>query len=243
MKGHKRVHRVTNYNAYTREDVVNFLNNGWQLGVAIGGVEESKISDSNYRVHLAYYTNFHKKYPRSILGSMVCKTACYEKYCDWGGMHNLHTGLSLIKILPKKWLFSIPCIGGLPVKLTSIIGKEIEYDASKPPEEIMEKLRNGMQSHIDKNQIIPGNKIRALRERFIDTSTEHYKNWGTHNSKPIIERKFDVQISNEDSWEELQNANQEINNLRQFEITQELYYDYMAHQSKEELITAKNHRI
>uniref|UniRef100_T1J0T1 Uncharacterized protein n=1 Tax=Strigamia maritima TaxID=126957 RepID=T1J0T1_STRMM len=82
----------------------------------------------------------------------------------------------LLKILPRNLLIYIIPVGGLPIKLTTFIGKEIKYDISMTTEEIMEKIKNGMQSHIDKYQIVPGSVLRALRERlhgsriFLDTS-------------------------------------------------------------------------
>uniref|UniRef100_T1IM93 Uncharacterized protein n=1 Tax=Strigamia maritima TaxID=126957 RepID=T1IM93_STRMM len=73
---------------------------------------------------------------------------------------------TLLKILPKSYHVLALFVGGLPDKLTSFIGKEIEYDVSMSVEEIMERLAEGMQSHIDECQIVPGSVLRALRERF-----------------------------------------------------------------------------
>uniref|UniRef100_T1INS3 Phospholipid/glycerol acyltransferase domain-containing protein n=1 Tax=Strigamia maritima TaxID=126957 RepID=T1INS3_STRMM len=161
--GYKRNHRVINHRAFSREEFIDRLKNGWQFVTAIGGLEESKISDSNYRVHLA-----NRKGVAHIVKTMNIKIPIVPIFTK-----NIQEAFwvpwfarPLLKIVPKKWWYLIVAIGGLPVKLTSIIGKEIEYDLSETPEEIMEKLINGMQSHIDKYQQIPGNKLRALRERF-----------------------------------------------------------------------------
>uniref|UniRef100_T1IM91 Phospholipid/glycerol acyltransferase domain-containing protein n=1 Tax=Strigamia maritima TaxID=126957 RepID=T1IM91_STRMM len=50
--GFRRIHKATNVFTPSREEVIDLLKDGWQLYVYPGGLEESKVSDCNYRVYI-----------------------------------------------------------------------------------------------------------------------------------------------------------------------------------------------
>uniref|UniRef100_T1J0T0 Phospholipid/glycerol acyltransferase domain-containing protein n=1 Tax=Strigamia maritima TaxID=126957 RepID=T1J0T0_STRMM len=160
-----RIHKAMNYCSPLAKLVIGRLKNGWQIYVAIGRIRRSKVSDNNYRVHIPHNRKGIAHIVKSITDVKIPIVPIFTR--------NIQEAFwipwflkPLLKILPKNLRAYVTAVGGLPVKLTSFIGEEIEYDTTMSAEEIMERLRNGMQTHIDKYQIVPGNRLRALRERF-----------------------------------------------------------------------------
>ena len=70
-----------------------------------------------------------------------------------------------------RWLFGklkvpfIPIYGGFPVKLVSHIGDPIYPRAGETAEELTSRVKESLESLIQRNQKLPGNTLRALFAR------------------------------------------------------------------------------
>ena len=73
----------------------------------------------------------------------------------------------------------VPILGGLPISLTTIIGKPIYFNPEvTTPEALSQRTKAAMEDLIRRNQRIPGSVLAALWERWTPLScrqgTEQY---------------------------------------------------------------------
>ncbi|CAB1317503.1 unnamed protein product [Coregonus sp. 'balchen'] len=123
-----------------QEECVKALKSGHLLGISPGGVREALLSDETYPL-------------------------------VWGKRKGFAQGRIPIS-RRVKWSYEkfrmpmAPVYGGFPVKFRTYLGDPIPYDPNISAAELAEKTKQAVQALIDRHQIIPGNVLRALLERF-----------------------------------------------------------------------------
>uniref|UniRef100_T1J2Z2 Phospholipid/glycerol acyltransferase domain-containing protein n=1 Tax=Strigamia maritima TaxID=126957 RepID=T1J2Z2_STRMM len=155
--------KMFNWGAYSREECVKILQDGNDIAIMPGGNLELRYSDSNYNI---VWGN-RKGFAHVAKEAKVASTAIVPIFCI-----NLNEAFwtpyiiqkfAQSRVAPKGFAFAW---GGLPVKLTSIVGKPITYDESKTAEDIFNETLSALKELIALNQRIPGNKFCALLDRF-----------------------------------------------------------------------------
>lgn len=138
------------------------LREGEIILIAPGGVYEALFSDDNYELKWKRAFGFAKLAMKANVKVVPVFTKNVRE--AWVSMKSFK---SLWKMLFKKTgLPTIPLYGGLPVKLTTIVGNPISVDDCKSADEIKRKVKECMDELISENQKKPGSMWRALLERF-----------------------------------------------------------------------------
>ncbi|XP_061696412.1 transmembrane protein 68 [Syngnathoides biaculeatus] len=144
-----------------QEDCVQALKNGHLLGISPGGVREALFSDETYPL----LWGKRKGFAQVAIDSKVAIIPMFTQ--------NVREGFrSLGTLRFFRWLYEtfrlpiVPVYGGFPVKFRTFLGDPIPYDPNITASELAEKVKQAVQSLVDKHQQIPGNVLRALLERF-----------------------------------------------------------------------------
>ncbi|XP_042320607.1 transmembrane protein 68-like [Sceloporus undulatus] len=145
----------------TKQECVALLKKGHLLGIAPGGLREQNYSDNTYKLVWGNRKGFAQVAIDAKVPIIPMFTSnVREGYITYGN------------IRPMRWLYEktgillFPVCGLFPVKFRAYIGQPIQYDPNITAEELAEKTKIAMEALRDKHQKIPGNILRALRERF-----------------------------------------------------------------------------
>ncbi|XP_010889670.1 transmembrane protein 68 isoform X2 [Esox lucius] len=144
-----------------QEECVKALKSGHLLGISPGGVREALLSDETYPL----LWGKRKGFAQVAIDSKVPIIPMFTK--------NVREGFrSLGNLRFFRWSYEkfrvpmAPVYGGFPVKFRTYLGDPIPYDPNISAAELAEKTKQAVQALIDRHQIIPGNVLRALLERF-----------------------------------------------------------------------------
>nr|XP_027197012.1 transmembrane protein 68-like [Dermatophagoides pteronyssinus] len=147
----------------TIDDCVDIINRGNMLLLAPGGLREAMFSDENYQL----IWNNRYGFARIARRTNVPIIPVFTK--------NSRESFRCLPILPR-WLcrqiydrYKIPIFwpfGGLPVKLTTIIGEPIHFPPEMTVAEIAELTAKKMEELIERHQTRPGSMWKALQQRF-----------------------------------------------------------------------------
>ncbi|XP_042320605.1 transmembrane protein 68-like isoform X1 [Sceloporus undulatus] len=145
----------------TKQECVALLKKGHLLGIAPGGIREQNYSDNTYKLVWGNRKGFAQV-------AIDAKVPIIPMFTS-----NLREGyITYGNIRPMRWLYEktrslvFPVYGLFPVKFRTYIGQPISYDPNVTAEELVEKTKIAMEALQNKHQKIPGNIVRALRERF-----------------------------------------------------------------------------
>lgn len=138
------------------------LDKGEALLVVPGGVFEALFSNNHYTVLWQKRTGFAKLiqnkhvkvvpvFTRNVREAWIVMTL-FESF--WKKLYN-NTRLPLT-----------PVYGGLPVKLTAVIGEPISISDCQTHEETKQRIQESLECHITRNQRRPGCVWKALLDRF-----------------------------------------------------------------------------
>lgn len=141
----------------------DILLKGGFLIVAPGGVFEALNSDSNYTILWKDRIGFSKL----ILKTNAKVLPVFTK--------NSRAAWMILKRFSSLWKFfhkitGIPVsliYGGLPVKLTAIVGNPINISDCNSAMEVRDKVHKELEGLIHRNQRKPGRILSALIERFV----------------------------------------------------------------------------
>lgn len=139
------------------------LMDGQCLIVAPGGVYEEMFSDNTYKVLWGERLGF----ARLALKTKVKIIPAFTKNVreSWIAV-KMFDGFWKMLYHKTKWNLK-PVHGGLPVKLTTILGDPISIDDCTTATEVRDKIKREVEGLITRNQRIPGSIWEALRERFL----------------------------------------------------------------------------
>ncbi|KAH7644246.1 transmembrane protein 68-like protein [Dermatophagoides farinae] len=144
-------------------DCVQMLNNGSMVALSPGGLREAMFSD-----HHHYETKFSGRlgFARIAKETQVPIIPIFTR--------NIREAFRQVPIMKNfvKFIYNryrIPLFltyGGMPVKLTTIIGEPIRFESDATIEQIAEMTEMKMKELIEQNQTIPGSIWSAIRQRF-----------------------------------------------------------------------------
>jgi len=146
----------------TQEGCISELNTGHVLAISPGGVREALFSDHSYEILWGSRVGFAKvatlaRVPVIPMFTENCREA----------LRTLPFFKSFFKsVYEKTRLPLVPIYGMFPVKMTTHIGKPIEFDENRTPEQLRDLTKQKLEELIIKNQRIPGSIFFALMERF-----------------------------------------------------------------------------
>lgn len=138
------------------------LKDGEILLIAPGGVYEALFSDDNYKVLWQERLGFAKL----ALATDVKIVPVFTRNAREAWVVMKTFGSFWKMIYEKTRLPIIPVYGGLPVKLTTIVGKPITISECRDPRDIKDRIQRKMEELIADNQSKPGCMWKALFERF-----------------------------------------------------------------------------
>ncbi|XP_060948068.1 monoacylglycerol/Diacylglycerol O-acyltransferase-like [Limanda limanda] len=151
-----------------QEECVRALKNGHLLGISPGGVREALLSDETYPL----LWGKRKGFAQVAIDSQVPVIPMFTQ--------NLREGFRSSGTLRLfRWMYErfhlpvAPVYGGFPVKFRTFLGDPIQYDPNINAADLAEKVQQAVQSLIDQHQVIPGNILRALMERFYTKHKDH----------------------------------------------------------------------
>ncbi|XP_064792934.1 DGAT1/2-independent enzyme synthesizing storage lipids-like isoform X2 [Oncorhynchus masou masou] len=144
-----------------QEECVKALKSGHLLGISPGGVREALLSDETYPL----LWGKRKGFAQVAIDSKVPIIPMFTQNVR-EGFRSLG-GLSFFRWSYEKFRVPMaPVYGGFPVKFRTYLGNPIPYNHNISAAELAEKTQQAVQALIDRHQIIPGNVLRALLERF-----------------------------------------------------------------------------
>ncbi|XP_042163614.1 transmembrane protein 68 isoform X3 [Oncorhynchus tshawytscha] len=144
-----------------QQECVKALKSGHLLGISPGGVREALLSDETYPL----LWGKRKGFAQVAIDSKVPIIPMFTQNVR-EGFRSLG-GLSFFRWSYEKFRVPMaPVYGGFPVKFRTYLGDPIPYDPNISAAELAEKTNQAVQALIDRHQIIPGNVLRALLERF-----------------------------------------------------------------------------
>uniref|UniRef100_T1JP97 Phospholipid/glycerol acyltransferase domain-containing protein n=1 Tax=Strigamia maritima TaxID=126957 RepID=T1JP97_STRMM len=148
--------------AWSREQCVEILQTGSDLCLLPGGKYESRMSDRNYKLEWGERKGFAKVALAAKVPIVPVFTRNIQEafWTPWYAKPFTKGRFS-----KRKQYLNVMC-GGLPVKLVTVIGEPIWPDEGTNFEDLAALTKKAVQQLIDQNQIVPGNKWRALKERF-----------------------------------------------------------------------------
>ncbi|XP_058059502.1 monoacylglycerol/Diacylglycerol O-acyltransferase-like [Anopheles bellator] len=162
IPGWKLVSRVMKVTAGSVRSCVETLRAGELLSIAPGGVYEAQFGDNRYEVLWKKRTGFARValeakvpiVPMFTVNIRECfRTASFFKW-------------PFLRIYNVLKLPILPIYGGFPVKLRTVLGQPIPYDATLTPEALQDKVALAIESIIKENQHVPGEIWRAIGDRF-----------------------------------------------------------------------------
>ena len=119
---------------------VDVLNKGDLLSIAPGGVREAQFGDSTYRLIWGSEGRTRIGFAKVAMEAKVPIIPVFTVNLR-EAFRSLGVGQWLFnKIYDSTRLPLVPIYGGFPVKLKTIIGKPIPYDAALTPQELAEKV-------------------------------------------------------------------------------------------------------
>ena len=140
----------------------NVLKGGDLLFIAPGGVRESLFSDERY--HLIW--NQRIGFARVAINAQVPIIPVFTQNIR-EAFRSVRIFQSFFRRIYERFRLPVfPPFGGFPVKLRTIIGKPIEFDATLTAEQLAQKTAVAIQDLIRDNQRIPGSIYKALIDRF-----------------------------------------------------------------------------
>ncbi|XP_066480513.1 DGAT1/2-independent enzyme synthesizing storage lipids-like [Tiliqua scincoides] len=147
--------------ARNKAQCVELLKRGELLGIAPGGLREQNFSDDNYTLVWGKRVGFAQVALEAKAPIIPMFTQnIREGYYTFG-----NTWLT-------RWLYErtrcliLPIYGEFPVKLRSYFGEPIPYNPNITAKELAEKTKTALENLINQHQRKPGNRMRALMERF-----------------------------------------------------------------------------
>nr|XP_046215867.1 transmembrane protein 68-like [Oncorhynchus gorbuscha]XP_046215868.1 transmembrane protein 68-like [Oncorhynchus gorbuscha]XP_046215869.1 transmembrane protein 68-like [Oncorhynchus gorbuscha] len=144
-----------------QQECVKALKSGHLLGISPGGVREALLSDETYQL----LWGKRKGFAQVAIDSKVPIIPMFTQNVR-EGFRSLG-GLSIFRWSYEKFRVPMaPVYGAFPVKFRTYLGDPIPYDPNIGAAELAEKTNQAVQALIDRHQIIPGNVLRALLERF-----------------------------------------------------------------------------
>lgn len=152
----------------TLQTCTDVLQRGSLLSIAPGGVREAQFGDNRYKLIWGNRIGFAKV-------AIAAKAPIIPVFTV-----NLREAFRSVsfgqrwfkKFYNKTRLPIVPIYGGFPVKLTTIVGKPIEYDPNRTPEELAKLTAETIEQMITDNQRIPGNLFLGIVDRFRRRSKE-----------------------------------------------------------------------
>ncbi|CAH1773693.1 unnamed protein product [Owenia fusiformis] len=162
IPGFKLLLEVFHVSEGSIQNSVELMKQGNLMAIAPGGVREAFFSDENYGLLWGKRVGFAKIAMEAKVPVIPMFTQnCREAFRSLG----LFKGW-LRKLYEKTRLPLVPLYGGFPVKLKTFIGKPIHHEANTTPEQFAQKIQIAVQDLIKTHQLIPGNILRAMYERF-----------------------------------------------------------------------------
>lgn len=137
------------------------LRDGEILLIAPGGVYEALFSDDCYKTLWQERLGFAKL----AMDTDVKVVPVFTKNAREAWVTMKIFGSLWRKLYNKTRLPITPVYGGLPVKLTTIVGKPISISDCKNPRDVKDRIQVRMEELIARNQKIPGCMWKALLER------------------------------------------------------------------------------
>lgn len=139
------------------------LRDGEILLITPGGVYEALFSDDHYELQWQNRFGFAKL----ALETNVKVVPVFTKNVReaWVAMKMFESFWK--KLYNKTRLPTIPVYGGLPVKLTTVVGEPISISDCKDAKEVNDRIQERMEILIAENQNKPGCMWKALLERLV----------------------------------------------------------------------------
>ncbi|XP_074604559.1 DGAT1/2-independent enzyme synthesizing storage lipids [Brevipalpus obovatus] len=146
----------------TIQTCTNVLKNGNLLSIAPGGVREAQFGDNSYKLIWGKRIGFAKVAIAAEAPIIPVFTVNIRE-----SFRSFPVGRRwLKKIYDRTRLPLVPIYGGFPVKMTTIIGKPIEYEPNRTPEELARLTAESIEKMIKENQRLPGSILMAILDRF-----------------------------------------------------------------------------
>ena len=163
VPGLSSVLKAFNCTPGTVETCAEDLKEGNLLGISPGGVYEAQFSShQKYEILWKKRVGFAKI---SLMADAPIIPVFTRNVRE--AFRSVRIGMSFTKKLYNRIRFPcVPIYGGLPVKLTTFIGKPIYPAENETPESLREKCQLALETMVQNHQRLPGSMFHALLERF-----------------------------------------------------------------------------